>query len=300
MKKLTTLFILSIMTVFVMTGCASYDFAATAGEFVVEADDAIAMLDAGDAILVDVRSTDEYAKGHIDGAVNIPVSDVLDSSDVPNMLADAETVAAVMSEAGVTENDTLMLYCSQNMYAARMQWTLNMYGNFNAVVVSGGFDALQENGAAVVENATELPEADYMTGDYQKKLIVTLDYLQTLINNPVEGTILIDARSAEEFAAGTIPSSVNVPHNANEYATGEYLITRDIQLRYLGKDITPDMKVVVFCKSGVRASQAYTALKDAGYQDVRVFDGSVLEYEAVFGPLLPLSGAAGVTAGDAS
>ena len=301
MKKLIRFFILSALAIFVLAGCASYDFADNAGTFIVEAKDALAMFDAGDVILVDVRSADDYAAGHVDGAINIPVTGVLvTENDVPNMLADAETVASVMSEAGVTADDALLVYGAKNMYAARMLWTLNMYDNFNVQVVSGGIVALEDNDAVISTTATVLPEADYVTGDYQKKLISSLDYLQTLINTPDENTVIIDARSAEEYAAGTIPGSVNVSHLENEYATGEFLSSRDLQLRYLGKDLTPDMKLVVFCKSGVRASEAYTALKDAGFSDVRVFDGSVLEYEAVYGPLLPQSGASGVSSGDAS
>lgn len=299
MKKQIKLIIFSFLVIFALVGCASFDFAAT-GDYIVAADDAIIMFEAGDVILVDVRPEADYAQGHIEGAVNIPVSLLMDSSVTPNMLAGAETIAVVMGAAGVTEHDILLLYCSTNMYAARMQWTLNMFGNFNPIVVSGGFGALEANGANIVVEASTLPATDYVTGEIQKKLLVTLDYLETLIDMPNEDTILIDARSVEEFAAGTIPGAFNVPHNANEYATGEYLISRDIQLRYLGKDITPDMKVIVFCKSGVRAAQAYTALKDAGYQDVRVYDGSVLEYEVVNGPLLPQLGGPAVNAGDAS
>lgn len=300
MKKIMKFFILSILFVFVIAGCASYDFADTAGTVIVEAKDALAMMDAGDVILIDVRSTDDYAGGHVEGAINIPVSNLLDSTNVPNMLVDGQTVMEVMSDAGVTTEDALLVYGANNMYAARMLWTLNMYNNFNVQVVSGGIGALQENDAAISTNPTTLPEAEYEIGEYQKKLIVSLDYLQTLINDPDENTVIIDARSTDEYVAGTIPGSINIAHLENEYTTGEFLSTRDIQLRYLGKDITPEMKVVVFCKSGVRASEAYAALKDAGYQDVRVFDGSVLEYEAIYGPLLPQSGASGVTAGDAS
>ncbi len=301
MKKFMRFFILSALAVFVLAGCASYDFADNAGTFIVEAKDALAMVEAGDVILVDVRSTDDYATGHVEGAINIPATSVLvTKNDVPNMLADAETVAAVMSEVGVTADDALLVYDANNMYAARLLWTLNMYNNFNVQVVSGGIGALEDNDAVISTSATVLPEATYVAVDYQKTLISSLDYLQTLINNPDGKTVIIDARSAEEYAAGTIPGSINVSHLENEYATGELMITRDLQLRYLGKDITPDMKLVVFCKSGVRASEAYVALKDAGYPDVRVFDGSVLEYEAVYGPLLPASGASGVSSGDAS
>jgi hypothetical protein len=38
--------------------------------------EALALRDSGEAVLVDVRSREAYAKGHLPGAVNIPASQV--------------------------------------------------------------------------------------------------------------------------------------------------------------------------------------------------------------------------------
>ena len=42
-----------------------------------------AMIDAGAAVVVDVREPDEFAAGHIAGAINLPLS-TFDPSDLPN------------------------------------------------------------------------------------------------------------------------------------------------------------------------------------------------------------------------
>ena len=39
--------------------------------------------------------------------------------------------------------------------------------------------------------------------------------------------------------------------------------------------------------TSVRAAQTYTALKDAGYEDVRVYDAAWLEYETEMNPQAP-------------
>ncbi len=276
--KRTVIAILIVVFALTASGCANYDFAQT-GEYIVTPKQALQLAEEGSAILVDVRSADDYAVSHVEGAVNLPMSTLTVSEPYSNMLPEAEQVEAVMSAAGLTENDMLLVYDgAANMQAARVQWTLNMFSNFNIKVVSGGCTALEEKGAAMTAEATVLSAATYTAGEYQKKLIVSLDYIKLLLNTPEENTVIIDTRSDEEYAEGTIPGAVHIEYLWNNYASGQYKSPQDLQSTYIGKGIMPDMKLIVFCKTSVRAAQTYTALKDAGYQDVRVYDGAWLEY----------------------
>jgi thiosulfate/3-mercaptopyruvate sulfurtransferase len=207
------------------------------------------------------------------------------SDPYDNMLPDKSQIEDVMGAAGITENDTILVYdCTANMQAARVQWTLNYYNNFNIRVISGGLEALVRAGAETSTEAAVLPAAEYRCGDKQRKLLVNYDYIQSLIDTPEEGTVIIDTRSNEEYYAGTIPGSIHIEYIWNNYANGEYKIPRDLQSTYLGKDVDPGMKIILFCKTSVRAAQTYSALKDAGYQDVRVYDGAWLEYSDLQDP----------------
>ena len=49
--------------------------------FRVSLDEAKSMLDAGNAVVIDVRRDDEWAEGHVTGAMHIPVDDVLQRID---------------------------------------------------------------------------------------------------------------------------------------------------------------------------------------------------------------------------
>jgi len=40
----------------------------------------------------------------------------------------------------------------------------------------------------------------------------------------------------------------------------------------------PSDEVVLFCKSSVRAAQTYVALYNAGYRNLKVYDGAWLEW----------------------
>ena len=72
------------------------------------------------------------------------------------------------------------------------------------------------------------------------------------------GAVLLDVRTAEEFAGGHILGSVNVPLDRLEQVD-----------RTAGKDAT----LFVYCHSGARSARAAAALKRAGYGSVRDIGG---------------------------
>ena len=186
----------------------------------------------------------------------------------------------------MSEKDTLLVYDNNNnMQAARIQWTLNVYNNFNVKVVSGGMAALERAGAQIVSDATVLEPAVYTAGEKQKKLVVTLDYINLLLDKDDGMTVIIDTRSDEEFAEGTIPGAVHIEYLNNDYPSGEYKSVQNLQSTYIKLGVLPDPEktYILFCKTSVRAAQSYTAMKDMGFEDVRVYDGAWTEWVAVNG-----------------
>ena len=268
-----------------LAACGNFDFEAETGNYIVTAKEALTMMEDG-AILAAACPAEDYAGGHIEGAISLPMSDLTVDEPYANMLPEADEVAAVMSAAGVSENDTLLVYDNNNnMQAARIQWTLNVYNNFNVKVVSGGMAALERAGAQVVSDATVLEPAVYTAGEKQKKLVVTYDYINLLLDKDDGMTVIIDTRSDEEFAEGTIPGAVHVEYLNNNYPSGEYKSVQNLQSTYIKLGVLPDPEktYILFCKTSVRAAQSYTAMKDMGFSDVRVYDGAWTEWIDVNG-----------------
>lgn len=69
-----------------------------------------------------------------------------------------------------------------------------------------------------------------------------------------EGALLLDVRTAAEFAAGHLPKAKNVPVAELEH-----------QLAELG---SKDRAIVVYCQSGSRSALAKSVLKAAGFQKI--------------------------------
>jgi thiosulfate/3-mercaptopyruvate sulfurtransferase len=284
MKKIIMIFVFSCLMV-TLIGCADYGFEET-GLYIISANEALNLVDDGDVILVDTSSSEDYLTGHITGAINIPYASLAVDEPYENMLPEADQIESVMGLAGISETDHIVLYDrTSNMHASRVLWTLNMYGNFNVKVISGGLEALENAGAQTSTQNVTRSQTSYTAGEKERKLVVSLEYLK--IVSEEENTVIIDARNSSEVAAGKIPGSINIFFTNNNYPNGEFQSVRNIQLTYLKSGIKADDKIIIYCYSGMRSANTYVALKNAGFEDVRIYDGSWLEYYDVEAPTVP-------------
>jgi len=75
----------------------------------------------------------------------------------------------------------------------------------------------------------------------------------------VEGAVLIDVRTKEEYESGHIPGSNNVPVDEIDKVTD---VIKDFN--------TP---VYAYCRSGARSSRAVKKMKELGYNNVKNIGG---------------------------
>jgi rhodanese-related sulfurtransferase len=78
------------------------------------------------------------------------------------------------------------------------------------------------------------------------------------IQSNISAPVIIDVRTPQEFATGSIEGAVNLP-------------LKGLPDSLLNEGIALDEEVVVYCRSGRRSAQAKTLLKAAGFE--LVFDG---------------------------
>ena len=76
----------------------------------------------------------------------------------------------------------------------------------------------------------------------------------------LDATVLIDVRSADEFASGHLQGAVNIPHDR---------ITEGIGAVAADKST----RIILYCRSGRRAETALNVLKSAGYENVSNYGG---------------------------
>ena len=66
----------------------------------------------------------------------------------------------------------------------------------------------------------------------------------------------------------------------NNFDDGTYRPVQHIRIRYLEQNVDYDDTVIMFCKTSIRGAQTYLALYNAGYRDLKLYDGAWVEWSA--------------------
>jgi len=250
------------------------------GPYIIGADQAISMIEDG-AVLVDAQMADAYEEAHIEGAVNIARGDIVVNEPFPNMVGGMEQIEKVLGESGIDNEMQIIVYDDNNhMDAARFWWTLKAYGNDKVKVVSGGFKALQAAGMNTTKDLPTLAKASYEASEFDESMLATIDTVIEQLNYPDPDTCLVDTRTIEEYEEGTIPSSIHIDYVENQYADGTYKSAQDIAIMYMENGIDKDSTVIMYCKTSIRGAQTYLALANAGYKNLKLYDGAWIEWSS--------------------
>lgn len=85
--------------------------------------------------------------------------------------------------------------------------------------------------------------------------------------------VILDVRTAEEFAAGHVPGARNISHDLLPSRIAELADARD-------------RDVVVYCRSGRRSAIALDALRLAGFARLAHLEGDFLAWQAAQRPIV--------------
>ena len=219
-----------------------------------------------------------YLMGHLRGAVNVPV-DRLRGPD--GRLSPPERLADAFGEAGLGDGVVPVLYDHQDgRNAAMAAWVLEYLGRDDVHVMDVLYDAWKEQGREVFYRPVHV-QAKTFTPRIDPAVRASLEDAA----NAGEAKLL-DSRSAEEFRGeagtdlrpGRIPGAVHLPHSEVAGRDGRLLVDDALlRERMANAGIAPGDRAIVYCRSGVRASLTYLAMRRAGY-DVRLYDGSYAEW----------------------
>ena len=91
--------------------------------------------------------------------------------------------------------------------------------------------------------------------------------------------VVLDNRSMQEYMQGRIPKAVSFPWADGIGEEGEIFRSKEeLQKLFADNGISQDKRIVCYCSSGVRSSHTFVALKIAGFQNVRLYDGSIIDW----------------------
>ena len=229
-------------------------------------------------LIVDPRSAMRYLMGHLRGAVSVPLKKL---QDAQGRLLPPEDMAQVFGAAGLGDGVMPVLYDgSDGRNAAMHSWILEYLGRDDIHVMDLHYDHWKEQGREVLYRPVAQVPVPF-TPRVNSGIRASVDDAASPGNAK-----LLDTRSIEEYRGeveidqrpGHIPGSIHLAWSELAGSEGRLLIESErLEAALSSVGIGKDDSVIAYCRSGLRASVPYMAMKDAGY-DVRLYDGSYAEW----------------------
>ncbi len=209
----------------------------------------------GSAILLDIS---EEATEHIAGSVAIPYTNFLING---TYLRSEEEMTKLLGDVGISREDPVIIYgecmpCGGGPSPATfVYWIMRSLGQENVRVLDGTVKDWAAAGKSTAAETTILPAKVYtpkVNPDF------SADY--SLVKS---GTVqIVDARSMEDFGAGSIPGAIPIP---NENVVINNRIRDESKLDRVFAILDKNQPVVVYTNTGVKASAVWFALILQGY-----------------------------------
>jgi len=247
-------------------------------------------------VIIDVRGKSAYEfGGHIPGAVHTTWHDYSDPNAVAKGLIDPDMkrMEAKMRALGISNESQIVIY--SNPFdnwgdEGRMFWMLEYLGHTNLRILDGGWVKWVEE-RRPFEHGRVTPKPGSFTVRLANRRTIAKDELKGIVKQPHPDTIIVDARSLEEYLgkdmtgiprAGHVPSAIHLAWNGflNKNATVKDLAV--IQSTLDDKGLQASQQVICYCTGGVRSAWLYFILRLAGFQNVRNYPGSWWEWSRDF------------------
>ncbi len=249
-------------------------------------------------VLVEVdEDTSAYDKGHIRNAVKIDwKADLQDP--VRRDFVDRAGFEALLSERGISNDDTVVLYGgNNNWFAAYAYWYFKLYGHNNVKLLDGGRKKWELESRELVTDVPQRARTSYHAREQDKAIRAFRDEVVAAIGRDN----LVDVRSPDEFAGrllapahlpqeqaqrgGHIPSAKNVPWSKAAEEDGTFKSDDALRTLYsdeAGVDFGRD--TIAYCRIGERSAHTWFVLHELlGQENVKNYDGSWTEYGSLVG-----------------
>ena len=240
-------------------------------------------LDDENLIIIDSRGIMPFRFSHIKNAVPMGVEKVISTDENgAHMVITPQAAEETFTDVGIDDTKVVIVYGEYpDPSLARIVWTLIYFGHRNVKILDIGFENWLQSGYPVTKdfrsnNTATKPDRGFIA---HIKATERADAQIIFEEKDKPKTIIIDARTPQEHLYARIPGSIL--HNYDEGIGDKGKMIKDVEV--LKKDferigITQDKQIICYCHSGIRAAHTYLQLKQAGFANVRLYDGSIIDW----------------------
>jgi thiosulfate/3-mercaptopyruvate sulfurtransferase len=254
-------------------------------------------LDDPKVVLVEVdEDTSAYDKNHIRNAIRLDwKADLQDP--VRRDFVNKEQFEALLSERGVANDDTVVLYGgNNNWFAAYAYWYFKLYGHTDVRLLDGGRKKWELESRELVTEVPARAAATYRASDPDLSIRAFRDEVLAAIGTDN----LVDVRSPDEYAGrllapahlpqeqsqrgGHIPTARNIPWSKAANDDGTFRSDDELRGLYSDAGVDLDKDTIAYCRIGERSAHTWFVLHELlGIQNVKNYDGSWTEYGSLVG-----------------
>ena len=194
------------------------------------------------------ENPDLYDEGHIAGAVKLHWRDDL-QDPVERDLVDKPTFERLLSERGIANDTTLVLYGDKNnWFAAYAYWYVKIYGHGDVRILDGGRQKWADEAREFTTETPQPQQADYKANERDESIRTYRDSVKAQIGE--QSKALVDVRSPQEYAgdliappgyeqegaqrAGHIPTAASIPWATAVRDDGTFKRADDLRELYEG------------------------------------------------------------------
>lgn len=257
---------------------------AFAADFLVSGEKLSAEMKQGKVRLIDAENAADFTRAHLPGAVNLPYLELEDAEE------NAKTGQPIFPQLGASKFAALgiapaadvVIYDSGDGRAASAVWyILRFLGHEKVRILDGGFRKWLKEGRPLTQEAVKPAKVIYAPKARSDWALKTADL------DP-KRQLVLDARGLGEFAGkesggarqgGHIPGAKAFPWTQLTDATASFRSPAEIRKILVAAGIAPDREIVTYCNPGIgRSTYLLAALTLAGYEKVKVYPGSWIEW----------------------
>ena len=249
----------------------------------------------GEPGLVVVESDEDvllYETGHIAGAVKVDWHTEL-NDPITRDYIDGATFAKLLSEKGISRDDTVVIYGDKNnWWAAYAMWVFTLFGHADVRLLDGGRAKWEAEDRAYTTERTARRATEYPVIERDDSTVRAFkDEVLAHLGRP-----LIDVRSPEEYSGerthmpnypeegalrgGHIPGAASVPWARAVADDGTFKTRTELDAIYRDEAAIGEAEdVIAYCRIGERSSHTWFVLTHLlGVPRVRNYDGSWTEW----------------------
>jgi thiosulfate/3-mercaptopyruvate sulfurtransferase len=229
---------------------------------------------------------EEFEKKHIKGSFYMGIGALMGTIGNGSAAPDKAQFEGMMHRLGINNGDHVVLYgaTGDRVFTLGALWLMNYFGHDKASFLDGGLAKWNKEGRPTESGMHAAEPGTYKAGSADESIRVDGAYVLKNLKNDM--TVLVDARGHGEYVGdvnndnntrvGHIPGAKDLGYQVTNFNDDGTLKSVDeLKKAYEAAGVTNDKEVITYCQGGIKAANAYYALKHIlGYDNVKVYVGS--------------------------